>query len=420
MIHDWILVKDQLFEAIRCIKIRGVNGDIGDILEYRQTELKTRERIDRGENVPWIERGASLIAIGGDKLSRGLTLDGLSVSYYLRSSRMYDTLMQMGRWFGYRDGYNDLCRIFTTGELIDWYRHIALANSELKNEFDYMAAIGSSPEKFGLKVRNHPGRLAITSAGKSRATERMMITFAGRCLRTIVFDPRNNKNNLKAFEDLIQGIGRATDKDVDLSKPRYHWTGVEAGCVVRFLRSYLTQKEAKRVVDPARIADYIEKQLPRNELTDWHVVVVSNTKDKAVHVATIGGIEVGSVQRTPLRANDPDRISIGTLTSPSDEYIDMSKEQIKELKARFETGKEEGGFEDQKFATFARQERSADTGLLLIYMPANRKIESFDKSLSPYGLEGDEVVGFAVSFPGSDTAEPIEYVVNSVYADGGA
>ena len=63
--------------------------------------------------------------------SISLTLEGLSVSYFLRASRMYDSLMQMGRWFGYRPGYLDLCRLFTTSQLVKWYRHIALAETEL-------------------------------------------------------------------------------------------------------------------------------------------------------------------------------------------------------------------------------------------------------------------------------------------------
>lgn len=415
--HSWDDLSSHLYDAVRNIKIRGVNGDIGDILEYRQAELKTRERIEKDDVVPWHERGVSLIAIGGDKLSRGLTLDGLSISYYLRSSRMYDTLMQMGRWFGYRDGYNDLCRIFITGDLIECYRHIALANEELKNEFDYMETIGSSPEKFGLKVRSHPGRLAITSAGKARDTERMAITFAGRCLRTVVFDPRYSAHNLKALGNMILNIGKDTTRPLDPKKPRYHWENVDATIVVNFLRAYKTQDDAKRIVDPDRIAEYIEKQLPKKELTHWHVVVVSNVEEKAVHTLTISGITINCVQRTPLRASNIDRVSIGTLTSPSDEYIDMSEEMISSLRERFKSSQEE--MEDQKFAAFVRQHRDADTGLLLIYLPANRMVESaVDKTLNPYGLEGNEVVGFAVSFPGSDTAEPIEYVVNSVYAEG--
>ena len=112
-----------------------INGTIADLLDYRSNP-----------------EGVSVIAIGGDKLSRGLTLEGLSVSYFLRSSRMYDTLMQMGRWFGYRPGYLDLCRLYTTADLTRWYRHIALASTELKLEFEHMAAIGATPRDYGLRV----------------------------------------------------------------------------------------------------------------------------------------------------------------------------------------------------------------------------------------------------------------------------
>src|SRR5690606_13946831 len=106
-----------------------------------------------------------VIAVGGDKLSRGLTLEGLSVSYFLRASRMYDTLMQMGRWFGYRPGYLDLCRLYTTSEMADWFSVIAQATDELRGDFDRMAATGSTPREFGHRVRSHPG-LLVTSKVK--------------------------------------------------------------------------------------------------------------------------------------------------------------------------------------------------------------------------------------------------------------
>src|SRR5690606_6170503 len=99
----WALLPQVLEET----RIHLVNGDSKDALEY----------VDHPE-------GLTVIAIGGDKLSRGLTLEGLSVSYYLRASRMYDTLMQMGRWFGYRPGYLDTCRLYTTDELAGWYRSV--------------------------------------------------------------------------------------------------------------------------------------------------------------------------------------------------------------------------------------------------------------------------------------------------------
>ncbi len=63
--------------------------------------------------------GARAIAIGNMVLSRGLTLEGLMTSYYSRNAGTYDTLLQMCRWFGYRPGYEDLCRVYLTQENID-------------------------------------------------------------------------------------------------------------------------------------------------------------------------------------------------------------------------------------------------------------------------------------------------------------
>ena len=91
-VHSWEEIKPQLFKAVQKIEVKSINGTSGDCLTYYENE----------------KNGISVIAIGGDKLSRGLTLEGLSVSYFLRASKMYDTLMQMGRWFGYRPGYVDL------------------------------------------------------------------------------------------------------------------------------------------------------------------------------------------------------------------------------------------------------------------------------------------------------------------------
>ena len=153
-LHTWNEIKPLLYRAVQKIEVKSINGTSGDSLTYYENE----------------KNGISVIAIGGDKLSRGLTLEGLSVSYFLRASKMYDTLMQMGRWFGYRPGYVDLCRLFTSNELNEWYRHITLASDELREEFRYLAESGGTPENYALKVRTHPGQLQITSISKMRHT----------------------------------------------------------------------------------------------------------------------------------------------------------------------------------------------------------------------------------------------------------
>ena len=102
------------------------------------------------------------------------------MSYYLRTSRMYDTLLQMGRWFGYRPGYADLCRLFTTVDLQRWYKNITLASEELLLQFDEMALTGGTPDDFGLRVRTSPDGLMITAAAKMRNGMQMRLSFSGK------------------------------------------------------------------------------------------------------------------------------------------------------------------------------------------------------------------------------------------------
>ena len=168
VIHKWEDVKSQLYKAVQKIAVKSINGSSKDALTYYENQ----------------DEGISVIAIGGDKLSRGLTLEGLSVSYFLRASKMYDTLMQMGRWFGYRSGYVDLCRLFTSSELNEWYRHITLASEELREEFSYLYEVGGTPEDYALRVRNHPGVLQITSLAKMRYASTIEVSWAGRLVET--------------------------------------------------------------------------------------------------------------------------------------------------------------------------------------------------------------------------------------------
>jgi len=404
--HSWDQLRGNLYEVARRIIVRLLNGLSTDTLEYRDAEIHTRKKIQEGREVPWEDRGANVIAIGGDKLSRGLTLDGLSVSYYLRVSTMYDTLMQMGRWFGYRDGYNDLSRIYTTEELRDWYRFIAGATIELRNELNYMSLQNSNPLEFGLRVRNHPGRLIVTSAGKSRQAERIQVTFAGRSQETVVFDPQFLQSNKDSTERLIQRLDLALYEPVNENKPRYHWKKVTSENVIIFLKDYETHDIANRVVNPNRHADYIERQNSINELIEWDVVIVSSAKP--IHSFNLGGLNIGCAERAANDEISENKISIQRLLSPEDEAIDLlEKEKLEARKID-----ELSAISKKRFrpATI-REVRNPKRGLLLIYFPAGQ----FHGE--KYGFEGKEVVGYGLSFPSSDNAIPIEYLVNPVGAE---
>lgn len=133
-----------------------------------------------GQNLSFddYKEGLRLIAVGGMSLSRGLTLEGLVISYFYRNSKMYDTLMQMGRWFGYRNKYEDLCRIWMSGDSIEWYRYISNATDELRDEVKRYEDTGLTPKDFGLRVRSDLTSLIVTARNKMKNTSQRVCTIS--------------------------------------------------------------------------------------------------------------------------------------------------------------------------------------------------------------------------------------------------
>ena len=157
-----------------------------------------------------VKSGLNVIAVGGFSLSRGLTLEGLVTSYFLRNSMMYDTLMQMGRWFGYRPGYEDLCRVWMPEEAEGWYTHITDSIEELRDELRRMEAANATPEQFGLKVRSHPDTLIVTACNKMGSGQKLVVSIglANRFIETAVLrrDDASLNANRQATSDLATNL----------------------------------------------------------------------------------------------------------------------------------------------------------------------------------------------------------------------
>ena len=253
---SWEAVRSKLVESSQRIQVKVINGAAKDALDYWDNP-----------------DGLSAIAIGGDKLSRGLTLEGLSVSYYLRASRMYDTLLQMGRWFGYRPGYVDLCRLYTTDELRDFYSHITMATDELRQEFDLMADKGMTPSDFGLRVRSHPAGLVITAANKMRNGTRMTVSYSADISETISFDraPDVNRQNHERFGSFVASLG--PPKEVQTGNRI--WQDVRGEDVASLLAD-ISVHSGSRKARGDYIAKYIRSQNAHGGLVDWTVVLISN------------------------------------------------------------------------------------------------------------------------------------------------
>lgn len=152
----WEQVLERLPEAIKDIEIAVVNSSRNsNKLDYSKHERD----------------GLRVIAIVGLALSRGLTLEGFCVSYFYRNTATFDVLMQMGRWFGYRDDYGDLCKIYLTDFSYRYYREISQSIEQLKKDIRSMGAQGKRPEDYGIRVRNNSSEMGITAANKMRNTK---------------------------------------------------------------------------------------------------------------------------------------------------------------------------------------------------------------------------------------------------------
>ena len=238
---SWDRLELVLYKAASKIKVNLVNGTAKDVLDYQEP----------GKFV-------SVIAIGGNKLSRGLTLEGLSISYYLRHSNMYDTLMQMGRWFGYRDGYLDLCRIFTPNSLISWYRHISHADAELREDFDDMVESGSDPKHYGHRVRSHPSGLLITALNKMRAGTPMKLSFAGKVKETTIFSRGDIDRN---YERTVRFLEDCDSKGAPEERGRkYIWKNIPGDMVANYI-SLLQAHPDAITVRPELLSKFILAQL---------------------------------------------------------------------------------------------------------------------------------------------------------------
>jgi hypothetical protein len=390
---SWKTIEPLLHAAAAKIEIRKINGTAKDALEYLEHP-----------------KGLTVIAIGGEKLSRGLTLEGLSVSYYLRAARMYDTLMQMGRWFGYRPDYQDLCRLYTTGELRGWYRDITLASEELLRLLDEMAAVGSTPEQFGLRVRTHPDGLMVTAAAKMRHGEKVLLSLAGTIPETLVFDtkPEVIQANFEAAEDLVEGLGEADPGEPGQTRT---WSGVDPSHVLNFVIRYRPDSQARKVqMEPLR--RYIDSRVKAGELIEWTVALISTPDGRKY---PIGSLEVGAARRKPddEEALPEGRYVLRRMISPTDEAIDFSADErnvaLKETIARWEANRGKSRRTEPPTVPSGivlRDMRPAQKGLMLIYVldPAQARLP-----------EDTPVIGYALSFPGSSSAGAIEYVVNNVY-----
>lgn len=353
--------------------------------------------------------GLRAIAIGGNSLSRGLTLEGLGVSYFYRRSQMYDTLLQMGRWFGYRPNYDDLFRIWMSEEAIDWYGYITRAANELKDEIAKMKLANQTPMEFGLKVRQDPNSLIATARNKMRSATQVSrpVTVSGKLLETPRLKANLDilKSNETVFKEFVDHLAEAGTRDVK-EKP-YYWRGVPKEMIVQLLLAFETHPWHLAFQGRA-LAEYIDEKMG-NET--WDVALVTDGEGSAYDAGLKYGGEVLPIKATERRTVIADdkmiRIS-GTkvkVGSGGCTRVGLSEEEIEEAKRRF---REQNGDKHMSDSAYLIKERSPLLMLHIIETRLDEK-ESTNKNVPPY------LFALGVGFPDTGTGvRTANYIVNMV------
>jgi hypothetical protein len=399
---DWRVVQSKLLESISPVSVVEVNSRSAGALNYR----------DHAES------GLNVIAVGGFGLSRGLTLEGLSTSYFLRNSMMYDTLMQMGRWFGYRPGYQDLCRVWMTEEAVGWYEHIAGSLEELRDEIREMEQARLRPIDFGLKVRSHPDALIVTARNKMRSAKRVtvQIGLSNRYIETHTIWREKDKveHNRQAMARIVQSMGGkdACDPNSKRNYNNYLWRNVPAELVLDYLLAFNNHTfSLKTQTEPVR--NYIQAR-KKDELLLWDVVLINKGSMTDQPDAGPDYVEndlfdfsVVCPRRRAGKKTCSQFIQIGAkqrVASRPVEHIGMDPDLVKEIENEFE---KESSTKTKSIPDKAFRRRRTRPLLVLHVLRIDR---------DDLGIVADGVTAWGISFPVSAREEEtVGYVVNTTW-----
>lgn len=280
----WGAIQPELHRAAASIRVVEINASKqAGKLDYRAHS----------------ETGLNVIAVGGNSLSRGFTLEGLTVSYFLRNTQMYDTLLQMGRWFGYRDQYRDLCRLFLRADASDWYGFIAGATEELRDEIRRMELNGLTPMDFGFAVRSHPGTLMITAKDKMRTAKEMVrqVGLANEMVETSVLlsGEQAREANIAAVQRIVgvaSKFGRTEAMGGDRDLPTRLYRGIPTEHVLDFIASFGVHPGLLEM-QPSPLSDYIRKR----GFAEWDIALYSSSRATGGDVLDIYDARIGAQQR---------------------------------------------------------------------------------------------------------------------------
>ncbi len=379
---SWPKVKEALHEVFENFHLYVINSKSDEVLDYTKY---TKEGV-----------GLTAVAIGGLSLSRGLTIEGLTVSYMYRNTKMYDTLMQMGRWFGYRPGFEDLCRVYLSHDSINWYSHISDASEELVQQVKQMNRYGLTPQQFGLYVQAHPDRLIITAANKMRTGQQETVqqSFSGKLQEShiVSIDKNVNARNIALISYFWKNEFFNGNK-AEATKKGYIFRDIPVKVVEDFLSRFECHSSFEG--DKDNIINYLGQIIERRPVAD--VLLISPpTGTGGEYPFTLKN------QKRAVNVNRMDgnfwRLNKDRVASRGDEQLGLSDDQIAAASSLAKNGEITANVSDVHYRAIRNKP------LLMLH------------SLTPKSdiIQGP-IAAFGVSFPDGDWLTTIHVMVNQIW-----
>jgi len=371
------------------------------LAELSSSNSQVRVQVSNSRTDNDVDKSLRHISIGGDLLSRGLTLDGLSTSYFYRATRASDTLMQMGRWFGYREGYADLCRIWISKEMCAAYAHVANTLDQLRAELLEMKRQQLTPDQYGLAVQLHPDALLITARNKMRAAQvgHKVISLRGDAkeTRTLPIKKSELEANFAALMELLHQLELNYGQS-EMIGARPVWRNVSKDLVADFLDKFRVFESWNAGIFQDRIIAGFVRRAVAEDLQTWDIILIGG---EASEETNLPGVSLD--YRFPIRAfgrSGPNRPWVVSgkkmrVGSPGDVATTLPKEVVSEIKEQFRG--DDGKLKSvPDYAYVQKLERPA----LVVYPIRPRRFDSAGNPI-PHPEVDVPIVAVSVAIPGT-------------------
>ena len=360
-----------LNEAVTGIEVMAINSYTGENLVYNKSPKK-------------------YIAIGGNRLSRGFTLEGLTINYFLRKTNTADTLMQMGRWFGYRPGYIDCCKLFTTSDNIEKFNSVSATMEDLEDRFAYLSELpGRTPSDYTIWVKNNPEVIKLTRGNFLKGAHTKSLDFSDTVQQSTHFNIDKDKiiDSFNHFTKHVKNIEWNKDKK---DKPSYLYYDTDQ----KGLLDFINLPNVMLNLDIQGLEQYLDACNITGALKKWKIGIKlinkgdgeTLSKEKSqlpldIKLIKRSGPSFGNNHKQPdhnfryLVENNIFKARNSTIITPTDFSITLTREAKIKVEKNFKSkNSSKKSVPDKAY----RDEMDNSTGILMIYLMDIEKVFNLD------------------------------------------